>query len=188
MMKKKNMYLLLSVMFIFNTFNILVDTNIIYAEKKIMINISKQKLFLYQDDIIVKEYIISSSKYGLGNKVNSNKTPLGRHEIVNKIGEGAKLGAIFIARKNTGKVSEIFTDKISRKRDFVTTRILRLKGLEDLNSNSYKRYIYIHGTHEEGFLGKVASLGCIRMKNSDIVELFGLVKVGVTVNINEKWK
>ena len=63
-----------------------------------------------------------------------------------------------------------------------------LDGLEDGqnkggNVDSYKRYIYIHGTHEEGLIGSKASHGCIRMFNDDVIELFNMVKIGTKVLI-----
>jgi lipoprotein-anchoring transpeptidase ErfK/SrfK len=72
--------------------------------------------------------------------------------------------------------------------DYVTSRIIWLDGEEDGlnkggNVDSYKRYIYIHGTHEEGLIGTKASHGCIRMFNYDVIELFNLVNIGTKVLI-----
>ena len=50
-------------------------------------------------------------------------------------------------------------------------------------NDSYKRKIYIHGTQEEGLIGKPASHGCIRMRNNDVTELYDLVKKGLYVLI-----
>lgn len=41
----------------------------------------------------------------------------------------------------------------------------------------------IHGTNEPKSIGKAASHGCIRMAKKDLEELFGMVKVGDTVEI-----
>jgi lipoprotein-anchoring transpeptidase ErfK/SrfK len=49
--------------------------------------------------------------------------------------------------------------------------------------DSYLRYIYIHGTSEEGRLGKPASHGCIRIKNKAIIDLYKLIEVGTLVLI-----
>ena len=51
------------------------------------------------------------------------------------------------------------------------------------NVDSFYRYIYIHGTPEEGLIGEKASHGCIRMFNQDVIELFSLVEKGTKVNI-----
>ena len=57
---------------------------------------------------------------------------------------------------------------------------LFLDGLEEGKNkgngvDSRNRYIYIHGTAEEGLIGKPASDGCIRMYNNEVIELFELV-------------
>jgi lipoprotein-anchoring transpeptidase ErfK/SrfK len=41
----------------------------------------------------------------------------------------------------------------------------------------------IHGTNEPSSIGKSASSGCIRMLNSDVTELYTLVKVGSEVTV-----
>lgn len=146
--------------------------------------ISKQKLILFKDEKIVKSYSVSTSKYGIGNKSGSNKTPLGLHRIVSKIGRNAPICAIFKRRRNTGKIAKINKDE----RDLITTRILRLEGFQKgINKgkgiDSFKRCIYIHGTPQEKLIGTPASHGCIRMRNRDIIRLFRIVKRGTLVKI-----
>jgi lipoprotein-anchoring transpeptidase ErfK/SrfK len=70
----------------------------------------------------------------------------------------------------------------------ITTRILWLRGLEPGRNSgkrvdSFRRFIYIHGTPDEGLIGTPASHGCIRMKNADVLELFDRVEVGTPVLI-----
>lgn len=158
--------------------------------KAIVVDLSSQLLCLFEDDSQTAVYPISSSKFGIGNKKNSNKTPLGVHAVQNMIGKDAPLGTIFRARGNTKKIAKIYTEPVDVKQDLVTTRIIWLKGLEpDINSgegiDSYKRYIYIHGTPEEGLIGQPASHGCIRMKNADVIELFAQIKKKTPVIIVE---
>ena len=148
--------------------------------------ISKQRLLLIENREVKREYRISSSKYGIGNKAGSNKTPLGMHRVVSKLGRNACLGAIFKQRRNTGKIARINKDS----GDLITTRILRLEGLENgvnrgKGIDSFQRCIYIHGTPEEKMIGKPASHGCIRMKNRDIIKLFNLVKRDTLVEIKK---
>ncbi|MCP3964759.1 MAG: L,D-transpeptidase [Lentisphaerae bacterium] len=153
---------------------------------RIAISLRKQKLYLLDNTNghIVKIYPISSSKFGIGNKFGSNKTPIGKLEVAKKIGNGAPLGTIFKCRINTGKISLIYTNRIAIDDDRVLTRIMWLKGLEKkVNDNSFERYIYIHGTPEEGLIGERASHGCIRMCNRDVIELFDAVTVGTIVDI-----
>ena len=140
-------------------------------------------LYVNAGDKIKKSYEVSTSKYGVGNKMGSNKTPLGLHRIAGKFGRNARLGAIFKKRRLTGKLV-----KLGAGGDLITTRILRLEGLDKgINKgkgiDSFQRCIYIHGTPEEKLIGKPVSHGCIRMRNRDIVELFSLVKRNTLVEI-----
>ena len=158
---------------------------------EIEISISEQKLFLLENKSVIKTYLISSSKYGEGSKVNSFKTPLGKHVLKRKIGNDMPLGARFIGRRFSGEIYPIYdSDKVLVEDDVVQSRILWLDGLEDgINKgegvDSYSRYIYIHGTPEEWLLGEKASKGCIRMSNKDVIELFNLVEEGIPVTINK---
>ena len=156
----------------------------------IKVEIKKQLLYLLKDGRIFQEYPISTSKYGIGNAAGSNKTPLGSHKIVRRIGDGASLGTIFVHRRNKGQIAKIFNKepKITQEKDLITTRILRLRGLEmGVNKgegiDSYKRCIYIHGTPQEWLIGRPASHGCIRMRNKDIVKIFDAVLPGSLVLI-----
>ncbi|MDM8561518.1 L,D-transpeptidase [Candidatus Parabeggiatoa sp. HSG14] len=163
---------------------------ILLEKATIVVDISEQMLYLYEGDKaetdkMVKSYPVSTSKYGIGNQSGSGKTPLGKHYIKNKFGDGAPKGTIFKARQNMGKIAEMNAKDVG---DLVTTRIMWLKGLErGKNSgrgiDSYKRYIYIHGTAEENKIGQPASHGCIRMYNSDVIDLFDRLKEGTRVDI-----
>lgn len=159
-------------------------------DKIISVQISQQNLHLFEKERVLKVFSISTSIFGIGNKSGSNKTPLGLHRIVSKIGRNAPLGSIFKKRRNTGKIAVVYKDRALKVADLITTRILRLEGLEQgVNKgegvDSFKRCIYIHGTPNEGLIGKPASHGCIRMKNKDVIELFNLVKRNTLVNIKK---
>ena len=165
------------------SFNIFAEDNL-----TIEIDISKQRLFLLDNMEIVRSYPISSSQYGEGSTQNSFKTPLGNHVIKEMIGKNAIKNTIFTSRINTMRQAEIIHDLTNSDNDYVTTRIMWLDGQEEGKNkgkgvDSYKRYIYIHGTHEEGLIGQKASHGCIRMFNSDVIELFNDVKKGTKVYI-----
>ena len=156
----------------------------------LIIDISDQLLYLFENDTCIISFPISSSKYGIGNQSGSNKTPLGLHCIARKIGSKVPYGGIIKGRKFTGEIAEIYTDKTDSPKDVITTRILWLKGLEqginrDGKIDSYNRYIYIHGTNEEGLIGKSSSHGCIRMKNNDVIKLFDLVSINTPVYISK---
>ena len=155
-------------------------------EALIVVNISTQQLFLLKKGTIEEVYSVSTSVYGTGSKVNSFKTPLGKHKISEKIGEGLPEGAILKGRRWTGAIANIIKEPIDTEFDVVTSRILWLTGLEEgknLGSgvDSKSRYIYIHGTAEEGLIGKPASDGCVRMYNSDVISLFNSVNIDTEV-------
>ena len=153
------------------------------------VDIDMQNMYLLKKGTILRAFKISSSYYGTGSEVNSLKTPLGRHEIYKKIGEDLPINAILKGRVWNGAIANVITDDIDTDFDHVTSRILWLDGLEEGKNNgpgvdSRSRYIYIHGTAEEGLIGKPASDGCIRMYNSEVIELFGLVEEKTQVWIN----
>lgn len=156
----------------------------------IVVRIAAQRLYLFQDDRLIQEWPISSSEHGIGNREHSYQTPLGAHTIARKIGAGATPGTIFKGRENTHSLAPILTDQGRSAHDYVTTRILWLQGMEPgINQgpgiDSYQRFIYIHGTPEEGRIGAPASQGCIRMRNADVITLFDLVEPGTLVYIEE---
>ena len=166
---------------------LLAFTGLLNAE--ILVDISQQRLFLLDSsgDLIIS-YPISSSSYGEGQIENSFKTPLGNHIIKEKIGADASKNIIFKERINTGRFAAIYHNDYDSEDDHVTSRILWLEGTEEGfnkggNVDSFYRYIYIHGTPEEGLIGEKASHGCIRMFNQDVIELFSLVENGTKVNI-----
>ena len=117
-------------------------------------------------------------EFGLGTEPDTFKTPLGRFEISQKIGDGAALGAVFSSRVPTGE-----TGDASNPGDLVQTRILWLHGLDPENANTLDRYIYIHGTNHEEEIGTPASHGCIRMRNADVADLYERVTEGTPVLI-----
>ena len=163
--------------------------NISAMTYKIDIDISQQRLYLKQNDDLIKSYPISSSKYGEGSTENSNMTPLGLHVIKEKIGTDVPINTLFISRINTKRTVNIENTRNKTKDDHITSRILWLDGLEEGKNkgkgvDSYSRYIYIHGTHEEGLIGEKASHGCIRMLNNDVIDLYNYVSIGTEVYIS----
>ena len=168
---------------------LLLFSAITYAESAhIEVDISEQRLYLIENNLIKASYPISTSKYGEGSIQNSFKTPLGEHSIKEMIGEEAEINTIFTSRINTKRSATIIDQYEDTDNDYVTSRIIWLDGEEEGfnkggNVDSFRRYIYIHGTHEEGLIGTKASHGCIRMFNYDVIELFNLVNIGTKVLI-----
>jgi lipoprotein-anchoring transpeptidase ErfK/SrfK len=148
------------------------------AQAKIHISVGKQQLMLKSGRKKLATYPISTSRFGLGAKEGSMKTPTGRFRIAETIGGGAAARTVFKNRRPV-KASK----KMLREEDLVMTRILWLDGLEARNANTHDRFIYIHGTNHEESIGEPASHGCIRMRNADLVELFEQVGTDTPVTI-----
>jgi lipoprotein-anchoring transpeptidase ErfK/SrfK len=149
------------------------------TQHRIVISTREQKLALLNRGNVMAIYPISTSKFGLGDWLGSSCTPLGELEIAKKIGDAAPLGAVFKDRRQTGEI--VAPD--SPGRDPIVTRILWLRGREAQNANAFARYIYIHGTPEERSIGLPVSYGCIRMRSSDIINLYDTVGRGAGVTI-----
>lgn len=163
------------------------NKNIKY-ENLLFVSIENQKMYRIQSKDIIETYDISTSKYGIGNQMGSNKTPTGLHKINSKYGHKTPVNGRMIGRVFYGQIAKIFSDTTTSKTDDITSRILWLEGLENGinkgdNIDSYKRYIYIHGTSEEGRIGIPSSHGCVRMKNKDVIDLFNEVAIGTFVLI-----
>lgn len=154
----------------------------------IYVSVKEQKLYFIKNNEIVKSYPVSTSKYGVGELANTLKTPSGLHYIRDKQGQNAPLGGILVNGKYTGQVANIQTKAVNTEKDDVTTRILWLMGCEHginrgKDKDSFCRLIYIHGTPEEGLIGRPASHGCIRMLNKDVIELYNKATLGMYVLI-----
>ena len=157
-------------------------------EELLFVSIEEQKMYRIESKKITHIYDISTSKYGVGNKKNSNKTPLGLHIIKEKHGDNVPINGRMVGRVFYGHIAKIYSDSTISKTDDITSRILWLEGLEHgvnkgENIDSYERYIYIHGTSEEGRIGIPSSHGCVRMKNKDVIDLYKEVSIGTFVLI-----
>lgn len=155
------------------------------------VSIKKQKMYHIVNDRIQHSYLIGGAKNGVGNKLGSNKTPLGLHTIAKKYGYAIPTGGLFVERRYTGKICTVHDEKYCVGKDDVTTRILWLQGEEPgVNKggdiDSFIRNIYIHGTPEEGLIGTPSSKGCVRMKNEEVKEVFEYAYIGMKVLILEE--
>ena len=158
--------------------------------RSVLVDLGAQALVLCEDGREIRRWAVSTSKHGAGERSGSFCTPRGRHVVRAKIGAEAPLGAVFRGRRPTG---EIHTPELGRSepgRDWILTRILWLSGLERGRNrlgdvDSMRRYIYIHGTPYEDEIGSPTSIGCVRMRNADVAELFSLIEAGTPVEIAE---
>jgi L,D-transpeptidase YbiS len=156
---------------------------------RIRISLPNQSLALLDDSgRLLLSYSVSTSKNGPGELKDSFCTPRGKHIVRAKIGAGAAENTVFVGRRPTG---ELYTAELGERhpgRDWMLTRILWLSGCEPgFNRlgkvDTMQRYIYIHGSPDSAPMGNPGSIGCIRMRNHDIVELFDAVKPGTPVEI-----
>ncbi len=155
---------------------------------RVEISIPEQSLALIENGREIRRYVVSTSRNGPGERQGSFCTPRGEHIVRAKIGAGQPLNTVFVRRRPTG---EIWTSELAERfpgRDWIVTRILWLSGCERGRNrlgevDTMRRYIYIHGSPENIEMGKPGSIGCIRMRNQDVVELFELVPPGTEVRI-----
>ena len=150
------------------------------------VSAARQRLFHVVEGRMQDSYLIATAKAGLGCTVDSYCTPPGLHRVAEKIGAGLPLGAVLKDRRPTGEVADLA--RADSALDVITSRILWLEGLEEGTNrggavDSHDRYIYLHGTGDESSLGRPTSMGCVRMRNVDIVALFDRVPVGALVVI-----
>lgn len=157
---------------------------------EIFISLPAQTLELFDDGLLLRRYAVSTAKNGAGEENGSYKTPRGRHLIRAKIGAGCAENTVFVRRRPTG---EVWTPELAAQfpgRDWILGRILWLSGREPgVNRlgrvDTMRRYIYLHGSPDRVEMGTPGSIGCVRMRNCDIVELFDLVPAFTAVNIGE---
>ena len=149
----------------------------------ILIDIKKQTL-----EFGGRTYSVSTAKNGPGEKNGSFCTPRGSHIVRAKIGAGQPVNTVFVRRRPTG---EVWTPELHAQypgRDWILTRILWLSGREVGRNrlgdvDTMRRYIYIHGSPDSAEMGKPGSIGCVRMRNAEIEELFELVPPYTEVEI-----
>ena len=156
----------------------------------ISINVLSQTLELKDAGHAIAKYRISTASNGVGERIGSECTPRGRHIIRAKIGHDAEANTVFIGRRAS---CELFTEKLRNEftsRDWILTRIMWLSGTEVGKNrlgdvDTMRRYIYIHGCPDSDVMGEPSSHGCIKMHNTDVIDLFSKVSVGTVVDIHD---
>lgn len=154
------------------------------------ISIADQMLYGFSEGRLCSRLPVSTARNGAGELNGSNCTPRGRHRVRARIGEGLPCGAVLRGRRWTGDVWNPDLHARFPGRDWILTRILWLSGCE-LGYNrlgkvdTFRRYIYLHGTPDPEPMGVPLSHGCIRLRNADLLDLFARVPVGCAVQIDE---
>lgn len=160
------------------------------TQRYIHISVAEQRLQLIDNNAVLFDVSIATAKNGVGEQSGSECTPRGWHKIRAKIGAGCAKNSVFIGRRPTG---EIYSENLQKEhpgRDWILTRIMWLSGLEvgfnrSGKQDTMRRYVYIHGCPDNNPMGIPSSHGCIRMRNSQVIELFQLIEVGIPVLIDE---
>ena len=165
------------------------------SDISLIVNIASQLLSVKSSGKSICSYPVSTARNGVGQIEDSERTPLGMHRIVEKIGANTPENAVFVGRQWN---NEVYTEKIARQqpdRDWILSRILWLDGMEpgfnsgmtkdnqNISCDSKSRYIYIHGCPDSEPMQIPGSHGCIRMRNADIIQLFDLVEIDSLVSI-----
>ena len=156
----------------------------------LVVSVVQQTLDHFRKGQHLRTYRVSTARAGIGCVADSLCTPTGLHRILERIGAGAVKGMVFKARVPTGALSK---DWPTPEDNLITTRILRLDGLEAGHNkgqnaqgqlvDSHARFVYIHGTNQQGKLGQPNSHGCILLSDDDVTELFDAVPSGTLVYI-----
>jgi hypothetical protein len=129
---------------------------------------------------MLRKYPFSYSKQPPSCRENSLGTPWGLHEIGSCHGDGEPRGRIFRARLPQSHRWQDLPPGENASLSLVTTRILRLRGLEPgLNAgpgiDSWDRMIYIHGTNHPDQFPENRSAGCLLLQDEDLLQLFEAV-------------
>ena len=135
---------------------------------------------------LVSQLPVSHSRRPLSCQQDSLGTPWGLHEVAEKHGGDQPAGMVFKGRKPTGQRWQDLP--ANDQTCLVTTRILRLRGLEPgLNYgpgvDSFDRYIYIHGTNHPDKFPENISAGCLTMLDEPLIDLYEKIAEGSHVFI-----
>lgn len=154
-----------------------------------VVSIGEQKLAHFRGRRLVAEYVVSTSRAEPSCVENSLGTPMGLHEVADKIGGDQPNGMVFKARKPLGVTCREMPEA-ARTDNLITSRILRLRGLEEGRNrggdrDTYARYVYIHGTNQESKLGAPNSHGCVLLGNVEVIRLYATLPEGAYVWIED---
>jgi len=156
----------------------------------LLISLGEKILHHLQNGKRIATFPISSGRNPPSCLENSFGTPLGLHQIENRIGDGSPPGTVFISRVSTDKHHLELPDAGPDQKMYVLTRILTLRGLEaGFNSgdgcDSLARYIYIHGTPHPDRFPENMSGGCVILRDNDLIELHDSIPEKALVWIQE---
>jgi lipoprotein-anchoring transpeptidase ErfK/SrfK len=128
----------------------------------IVLVLGERKVYAYQNDKVLASYPVAVGKKGW-------ETPQGNFQVIQMVEN-----PVWENPWNGKKVPASLTGPIG----------IRWIGFWTDGKNT----IGFHGTptKQEHFLGTAASHGCVRMRNQDVVALFGMVQNGTPVRVVQK--
>lgn len=153
------------------------------------IDLAGQRLLFRRDGRLCLDVPVSTGANGVGEINGSGCTPRGAHRVRAMIGRGLPSGAVFRARRWTGEVWTPEAHAAYPGRDWILTRILWLSGTEPGRNrlgcvDTFRRFIYVHGTPPLTPLGRPGSKGCVRMDNDALIALFDQLSPGTPVHLH----
>lgn len=131
------------------------ELQIFSANFRVVVDKSSHELIVYIGDDFFKRYIVGSGK--------NNSTPIGTYEITHRLA------------KPVWYAPDRQTYPYGHPDNLLGTHYLQLNA----------EGIGLHGTWEPDSVGSQSSLGCIRLKNEDIEQLYFLLTVGTEVVIKD---
>ncbi|GLK59683.1 L,D-transpeptidase family protein [Azotobacter vinelandii] len=154
------------------------------------ISLADQALYGFADGRLLLRLAVSTALNGPGERSGSGCTPRGLHQVRAKIGAGLPAGAVLRGRRWTGEVWTPELHEAFPGRDWILSRILWLSGCEIGRNrlgpvDTFRRYIYLHGTPDSEPMGVPRSHGCVRLRNADLLELYPRVPLHCRVRIEE---
>lgn len=156
----------------------------------LIVSVCEKKLGLYHRETLSFSCPVSSAARGRSCKEGSFGTPWGLHEVAEKAGAGEPMGTVFAARRSTGQRWFERDDHGPDQKALVTTRILRLGGLEPGTNrgpgiDSFERFIYLHGTNHPARFPENLSAGCLLLLDPDLTDLYERVPLNAHVWLSE---
>ncbi|MCM2330930.1 MAG: L,D-transpeptidase, partial [Pseudomonas sagittaria] len=138
------------------------------------ISIADQCLYGFAAGELRLRLPVSTALNGPGEQQGSGCTPRGRHQVRAKIGGGLPEAAVLVGRRWTGEIWSPALAAQHPQRDWILSRILWLSGCEPRRNrlgavDTFRRYIYLHGTPDSEPMGEARSHGCIRLRNADLL-------------------
>lgn len=160
-------------------------------QRWLLVGLISQCVWLCQGQRVIQAWPVSTAANGVGEQMGSGQTPRGWHIVRAKIGAQLPMGAVLRGRRWTHEVWSPTLHEQFPGRDWILTRILWLSGSERGRNrggqvDTMRRYIYIHGTPDSEPMSVPLSHGCIRMRNTDVAELFELTPAFAPVWLDEQ--